>query len=152
MQEIDAQIADPDLWKQDRFKAEELAKRAGLIRDLIKEYKPSKVFCHSKFDIHQDHRFVNKVVLKAVKEAGYKGEVYTFDVWNPANILDIIKKQRPKLCVDITNTFKIKLKAIEAYKSQKLYTYQLLPSVHYNARLTAGKLNSKFAECFEKIQ
>src|SRR3989344_4093082 len=41
---------------------------------------------------------------------------------------------------------------IEEYKSQKLYTYQLLPSVHYNARLTAGKLNSKFAECFEKIQ
>ena len=38
MQEIDAQIADPDLWKQDRFKAEELAKRAGLIRDLIKEF------------------------------------------------------------------------------------------------------------------
>ena len=122
------------------------------VKGLIKKYKPSKIFCHSKFDIHQDHRFVNKVVLKAIKDMDYKKEVYTFDVWNPANILDIIKKPNPKLCVDITKTFKTKLKAIEAYKSQKIYTYQLLPAVHYNARLTATKMGSKFAECFEKIQ
>ena len=122
------------------------------VKTLIKEHKPGKIFCHSRFDTHQDHRFVNAVVLKAVKELDYKGDVYTFDIWNPANIFDIIKKQRPKLCVDISKTFETKLKAIEAYKSQKLYTYQLLPAVHFNARKAATKINAKFAECFEKIR
>lgn len=122
------------------------------VKAIIKKHKPSKIFCHSKLDIHQDHRFVHKVVLKAIEEINYKGDVYAFDIWNPANILDIIKKQRPKLCVDISKTFKTKLKVIEAYKSQKIFTYQLLPHVHFNARKTATKINSKFAECFEKIR
>ena len=137
------------------FKRKDWAEKKEVIekvKTLIKEYKPSKMFCHSRFDTHQDHRFVNVVVLKAAEELNYKGDVYTFDIWNPANILDIIKKQRPKLCVDISKTFKTKLKAIEAYKSQKLYTYQLLPAVHFNARKSATKINSKFAECFEKIR
>src|SRR3989338_1994558 len=90
--------------------------------------------------------------IQELKKLDYKGDVYTFDIWNPANIFDIIKKQRPKLCVDISKTFETKLKAIEAYKSQKLYTYQLLPAVHFNARKAATKINAKFAECFEKIR
>lgn len=139
----------PEFRRKREHEREDALKK---VKEIIKRYKPAKILCHSKFDIHQDHRIVNKIVLKAVDELNYGGDVYTFDIWNPANIFDLFKKHKPLLCVDITKTFKIKLKAIEAYKSQKIYTYQLLPSVHFNARKSAAKINSKFAECFEKVR
>ena len=38
MKELDAEIADPDLWKKDRLLAEEKTKEAGFLRELIKEF------------------------------------------------------------------------------------------------------------------
>lgn len=36
---MDARIGDPDLWKTDRLEAEELAKKAGLLRDLLRDFE-----------------------------------------------------------------------------------------------------------------
>ena len=35
---MDAALGDPDLWKTDRLRGEEIAKEAGLLRDLIKDF------------------------------------------------------------------------------------------------------------------
>ncbi|QQG38534.1 MAG: PIG-L family deacetylase [Candidatus Woesearchaeota archaeon] len=122
------------------------------IMKLIRKYKPSKIFTHSKYDIHNDHRAVSKLVVSAVDKMNYKHDVYVFQVWNHLKILSLLKKHTPKLVVDISKEFQTKLKAIKAYKSQKIYTYQLLPYVHFDAITEGRKAGFRYAEVFEKIR
>lgn len=85
------------------------------LKEIIKEKKPSKIFTHSIDDAHPDHRAVRKVVLEAYDELLYTCDVYSFDVWNLVNIK---KRQKPVLVVDVTDYFKYKIKALHEFKSQ----------------------------------
>ena len=123
------------------------------VKSIINKYKPDKIFTHTIYDVHHDHRAVHKIVTKAVDEIkGKKYHVYTFDVWDVAKTLNLLRKDGPKLFVDISKTFDKKIKAINLFKSQKFYTYQLLPYVYINAITNGKKNNCKYAEMFYKIR
>ena len=123
------------------------------IKSIINKYKPDKIFTHTIYDIHHDHRAVHKIITKAVDEIkGKKYSVYTFDVWDVAKTLNLLRKDTPKLLVDISETFEAKIKAINLFKSQRFYTYRLLPYVYINAITNGKKNNCKYAEMFYKIR
>ena len=123
------------------------------IKSIINKYKPDKIFTHTIYDIHHDHRAVHKIITKAVDEIkGKKYSVYTFDVWDVAKTLNLLRKDTPKLLVDISETFEAKIKAINLFKSQRFYTYRLLPYVYINAITNGKKNNCKYAEVFYKIR
>ena len=116
---------------------------------LIKKYKPAKIFTHSVDDmIYKDHKAVHKIMIEVLDKVKYKGEVYSFNIWN----LNIRKREKAKLIVDITKTFKKKLKALQCFKSQKMALMQLLPVIYVRAFKHGLEGESRFAEKFYKLK
>jgi len=122
----------------------------GRIAGIIRQKKPLKIFTHSIDDPHPDHKIVHEVVLDSLKKSKHKCDVYTFDIWNPANIG---KRKSPRLYVDISKTFGRKIEALKCFKSQTINAMvPLLWSVYTRAITNGIKNRTKFAEVFYKVK
>jgi len=119
------------------------------IRKIIKKYNPSKIFTHGMDDPHPDHRAVNSIVLNIIDKINYDKDVYTFDVWNPIRIR---KRTEPKLIIDTSKTFKLKIKALNCHKSQKAALISLLWNVYRKDFFNGLANNCRFAEVFYKVR
>lgn len=119
------------------------------IENLLEKYKPSKIFTHSKDDPWIDHQSVYKIMTKIIEKTGFEGDVYTFDIWNPLRLRD---RNIPKMIVDITGTFKLKLKALGCFKSQIASIIALYPAVYFRAIINGMGSEGRFAEVFYKIK
>ncbi len=126
------------------------------MKKIISDLKPGKIFTHSSDDAHPDHRATFKLVYHTLKHMRLKADLYTFEVWN---LLNLKKRYKPKLVVDTTDTFKTKLRALKAFKSQMdlstLYNYLVLNNfifllVQFKDLLNGIKHGSKYAEVFYK--
>lgn len=116
---------------------------------LIEDNKPSKIFTHSDDDPHPDHRTVNRVVLKLVDSLESRTEVYTFDVWN---IIRFSRNRYPKMCVDITPYFRLKIRALECFRSQHISLLTLIWSVYLKAILNGWRHDWRFGEEFQRVR
>ncbi|MBN2423064.1 PIG-L family deacetylase [Candidatus Woesearchaeota archaeon] len=121
------------------------------IEKIIRQSKPSKIFTHSIDDPHPDHKAVNKFVMNLTEKIGFKGDVYSFNVWNL--FINLRKRNLPKLVVDISDTFKKKIEALEKHKSQAIQARLPLTWSIYFKAIIHGFLNKmKYAEVFYKIK
>jgi LmbE family N-acetylglucosaminyl deacetylase len=118
------------------------------LRKRIMELNPSKILTHSLNDPLPDHRAVLEIVKKTISKLKKKPDVYSFAIWNP---ISIKKRNRPKLIVDISQTYHLKVKALMCFKSQKLSIYQLLPSVTIQNFLAGIHNGKRFVETFYKV-
>lgn len=126
---------------------------------IIRDYKPKKIFTHSEDDFLPDHRAVKEVVLHAYdfvnKNEGFVCDVYSFDVWN---IWNLKKRDKPALIVDITQTFKYKIKALHEFRSQinvfshTYFVNILYLGVYVRAFINGIRFKCKLAEVFYKIR
>jgi LmbE family N-acetylglucosaminyl deacetylase len=84
------------------------------IERVIQKLRPDIVFAHSPKDSHQDHRNAG---LASISAARNSKKVLLYE--SPAALRDFV----PQCYVDVTATFEIKLKALEAFGSQvsKIY-------------------------------
>ncbi len=114
------------------------------IKDIILEYNPIKIFTHSPNDNLPDHKAVNKLITFLTKELRFK-EVYGFDVWNISN------KKAPKLYVDVSDTFDLKIEAMKLFKSQRHVMLQFIPIAYARGKLAGDQINCKYAERFSKL-
>jgi len=115
----------------------------------IRKLRPSKIFTHAVDDPHPDHHEVAAFVIGLCDRIGYPGEVYAFDVWTMVNMA---KRDVPKLYIDISDTFDKKIKALKCFKSQYVTMIALLWTVYWRA-IKNGKLaRTKYAEVFYKIR
>jgi len=140
---------------------EEDFEKRGMSQNFIKilqRLKPVKIFTHSSDDAHPDHRAALRLVLKAYNQVNLKSDLYTFEIWH---LLNLKKRNKPKLVVDTSDTFKIKIKALKAFKSQidlsNFYNYLVLNNflfflVYIRDTLNGIKHNMKYAEIFYKIR
>ncbi len=123
------------------------------ITNLIQKYRPSKIFTHSFDDFHPNHRKVYHTVIESLDKTNYKAELYTFDVWNPFNIR---KRHYPKMYVDVSDVFKIKLRAIGCFESQlnlaAFFNYWPLFIMYAKAFLYGIHIDVKYAERFFKLR
>ncbi|MBW2992497.1 PIG-L family deacetylase [Candidatus Woesearchaeota archaeon] len=120
-----------------------------IITNLIKRYKPKKIFTHSHDDmIFADHKAVNNVVTKVLKKIKYQGEVYIFDIWNP---MTIRRRSKPKMIVDVSDTFRKKQKALKCFKSQSFVIAELKPMIYIRAIKNGLSIRARFAEKFYKV-
>jgi len=117
-----------------------------MVKDLIKEYKPIKIYIPSSIDPHPDHQAVNKTVLCTVDSFRKKYPVYEFEVWN------ILQGNKPMLFEDITNFYKKKLKYMKYFTSQWQYMYLLWLPVYFRSRQYGKKHGCKLAEKFYKVR
>ncbi len=119
------------------------------IVNIIKEKKPSKIFTHSTDDPHPDHRATAKIILSLLENIGYECDVYTFDVWTAVKYKE---RDSPILFVDITKTFKTKLKALKCFKSQKIAILTLISTVYLRGLLNGLRSGHVVAERFVKVR
>ncbi|HSU72318.1 MAG TPA: PIG-L deacetylase family protein [Candidatus Binatia bacterium] len=118
--------------------------------DIIHKEHPGKIFTHSIDDPHPDHQAVHKMVVQLIKEKHIRCDVYTFEVWNPFTVR---KRNVPKLVVDVTETFPLKLKAYDAHESQ-VNLPLMIPMrfrMHLNAMLAGWANHCRYAEVFHKL-
>ena len=118
------------------------------VGNIIKHFKPTTVFTHSKFDAHPDHKAVNKVVFEVLDEIDKNKEisVYVFEVWN------VLNETRPRIYVDVSDTFGKKLEAMKRFKSQKVFIWTLMLPVIIRAVISGFHAKCRFAERFYKIR
>ncbi len=119
------------------------------IKNQLKKHKPSKIFTHSPDDPHPDHRAVYNILSKILEEVKYKNELFVFEVWN---VFTFRNRNKPKLVVDITKTFKKKVKAFEMHESQQMTIWTLMWNVYLKAFLTGFNNNVKYAELFIRLR
>jgi len=138
-----------DLDEGNLLKVKEQLKAREMLKKVISREKPDKIFTHNLDDPHPDHRAVLKVVMDVVKLSKFKGEVYSFNVWNPLNVR---RRNNPKLIVNVDDTFGKKIKAFMVHQSQITSIVSLLWSVYFQAIVNGRKNNCRYAEVFFKIQ
>jgi LmbE family N-acetylglucosaminyl deacetylase len=119
------------------------------LKKLILKYKPSIIFTHSVDDPLPDHRALNKLVLETIDRMRCKCDVYMFDIWT---IFNFKKRHYVKIVVDISDTFKMKIKALNMFTSQKLSLLSLMWSVRFKAWGAGKEINVRYAEVFYKIR
>ncbi len=119
------------------------------LKEMFEKEKPSKIFTHSPDDPHPDHRAVYKTVLEIVGMANVEPDIYMFDIWNPINFR---KRNNPRLYVDVSETFRIKLNALSMFKSQWPSLIILWPQVLISAFLNGMGCECRYAEKFYKIR
>lgn len=115
---------------------------------IINKEKPSKIFTHSNEDPHPDHKAVNTITLKLCDKSGYKPEIYIYSVWNPVSF----KTQFPALYIDITSTFKLKLRALKKFESQLTRIIYPITLLFYRALKDGFHIRKRFAEHFFRIR
>jgi len=131
--------------------AKQIIKRGikNVIKKIIRQKKPLKIFTHSIDDPHIDHRDVYYCIKSVLEETKNNIELYSFDVWNPVNFR---KRDSPTLYVDISKTFNLKIKALKCFKSQIISLITLLWSVYVRAIVNGIHNKSRYAERFYKIK
>ncbi len=121
------------------------------IKDIIKREKPTKIFTHAVDDPHPDHRAVYRFTIDLIDKINFKGDVYSFNVWNL--FLNFKKRELPRLIVDITDTFKIKVEAFKKHKSQTINAIlPLMWNIYLQAIWFGFENQVKYAEIFYKIK
>jgi hypothetical protein len=96
-----------------------------------------------------DHRTLNKLLLETIDRMRYKCDVYMFDVWT---IFNFKKRHYVKIVVDISETFRMKIKALRMFESQKRSLFILMWSVYLRAWHSGRDIKVKHAETFYKIR
>lgn len=120
-----------------------------LIKEIILNEKPRKIFTHSINDPMPDHRAVHKLILDVVRTIDLPLEVYEFDVWN---ILNIFHRDFPKLVVDVSDTFATKIKAFKAHSSQKGALVALTWKLYIQAIAHGLTFGYTYAEVFSRVR
>ncbi len=139
------------LGLKDGFLTKDVDKKGvdKVVQRIIKFWKPESIFTHSMDDPLPDHRAVYTTLMRAAEGMSYKGNIFSFDIWNPVNIRTM---KLPKLFVDISDTFDKKIKALEYFKSQKITMVSLLWSVYARAFINGIRIRKRFAERFYKVR
>lgn len=111
---------------------------------IIEKFSPDKIFTHSLYDAHPDHQAVYRAVMMALEEVKLrnKPKIFTFAVWgaSPKNVA--------KLYVDISETFRAKIDALRAFKTQRFFIFTQFLPVYIRARIAGFKKGCKYAEVF----
>jgi N-acetylglucosamine malate deacetylase 1 len=116
---------------------------------LLERLKPEMIFTHSHDDPLWDHKMVHRLVMSLYDTMALSCPVYVFDVWTLFNMKD---SKHPKYIVDITRTFKTKIRALAAFKSQWHARFSLVWSVYFRAIFNGFKFDKRLAEVFYKVR
>jgi bacillithiol biosynthesis deacetylase BshB1 len=126
---------------------------------LIREVKPKLILAPPLGCRHPDHEALASVIKDAVYYSGLKKYLPKFPYCKRPNTINYFEVEgvKPNFCIDISDTFEIKMKAIMAYDSQfvlgnkntKTYINSgIVDMVERRCRDWGGKLGVEYAEPF----
>lgn len=116
---------------------------------LIETEKPSKIFAHSNDDPHPDHKAVYQITNEVMnKIRGKTPELYVYSVWNPVSFRTLY----PAMYIDISKTFKLKLRSLQTFHSQKVHIVYPFLLLLFRAVNDGFKLRKMFGEKFYRVR
>lgn len=121
---------------------------ASILRH-IQEFRPDVILTHSSDDPHPDHRACHNILLSIHKYLPASTNVYVFDVWN---FFNLHKRRKPKLVIDITETFKRKIDAVGTFKSQMHAIAVLIWSIYIKAIFWGWRRGCRYAEVYYRVR
>jgi LmbE family N-acetylglucosaminyl deacetylase len=123
------------------------------LRKALLHYKPEKIFTHAVDEAHPDHVAVHQLLLQVYDELHAENKltcsIFSFGIWR---FFKFKRRSKPRLIVDITDTFTKKLSALKLFKSQKVAMLTLTWSVYVKAIINGYRYGTTFAEVFYKIR
>jgi len=124
------------------------------IKDRI---NPQIVYTHSAADLNIDHQLVNKAVLTAFRPHAKEvcTEIRTMEVPSSTDYSHhTISRFSPNLFVDITDTWKVKLEGLKAYKAEMKEppNSRSYEGVENLAKFRGNQVGLFYAEAFEIIR
>ena len=121
------------------------------IADFIDETRPRVVITHVPFDYHREHKVCYDVVKEAIEWAAHT-TMYV-DAWQVERLLLMEVNTlipRPSVLVDVSDSFGVKMKAVEQYASQLAkFPWEYYQNVNQKKAELRGVLcNVAYAEAF----
>lgn len=120
-----------------------------VLRDLLQRMQPEVVITHHPDDIHPDHQHLARLLLAALPEvvisSGRPRRVYGCDGYH-----NLDRTGRPlhlPVIVDVTDVWRIKLRALAAHTSQPIADH-FEPMADTLGRLHGGRIGARYAEAF----
>lgn len=138
--ELEILDIDPYEFRFDR-------KHTKLFDQIMREYRPEKVFTCWKQDSHQDHKVLTNIVLSVTRKND--ASLYMFETMLPGGIS--ANGFNPQMFIDISEFIEMKRKSLEAYKTVACggdYVEAIISRAHYRGR----QIGVRFAEAFEVIK
>ncbi len=126
-----------------------------VVEEIKRKVKPDVILTHYSNDLNVDHRLTYEAVLTATRPM--KGEsvreIYSFEVMSSTEWKYPLSFS-PDTFFDISETVKLKLQALEYYKSEmREYPHpRSLEAVELNAKNWGVKTGLRFAEAFECVR
>jgi len=123
-------------------------------KETVKRFKPEEIYIpHPDIDKHPTHQIVSKLVLDELKELSDNDnlqpqKIWCYEVWTPFSVYDRIE--------DISHYIDLKVRAIEAHRSQleyKNYTEGMKGLNRYRAVFDErqGLTEMEYAEVFIEL-
>jgi len=142
-------------FPDNRFDSVDLLDIIKVIFKVKEEVKPDIIFTHYENDLNIDHQLTYKAVITATRpmEGECVKEIYSFEIlssteWNyPLSF-------SPDTFYDISDTLSLKLKAMQAYKSE-LCQYphpRSLEGIELNAKYYGMRTGKKAVEAFKSVR
>ena len=141
------------------LKREDITKMAKLLFDKIIKFKPDTIFTHCIDDNHHDHRATSEATLiasRSNKKNTFLKEIYSYEI--PSATEKLIKKNKvfnPTYFIDISKTYKKKLKILKKFYNDEMKPYPnflSLKSIENQIKFRGNMINLKAAEAFEIIR
>lgn len=132
----------PDNPISSEFRSKRIKDR---ITKIIHKLNPRIIFTHCPDDPHPTHAGIAYLVNKIAKET--KTTVYTFTIASP---LKIRQRDKPRLYIDISETYEKKKEALKQFHSQEHWLIYYKFIAYINNRLAGMKSHHKYAEVFYK--
>lgn len=125
-----------------------------IIMQAVRQTQPHLVFSHLPTD-YLAHRTLSKLAPEAVWQAGWQCSLELGDPWKVDRIYlfsigELVAK--PSHILDITETFKSKLEAMRAYKSQHEVVPGIMDQIEAKARAYGSLIGVKYGEAFIRSQ
>lgn len=117
-----------------------------LIENHIKNINPEMLLFNYKDDIHQDHRHLADAIISATRFTPHK--IYMYESPSTSKLFE------PTIYFDVTDTFDIKLKAVQIHQSQGKKSYMADRAVKGLAEYRAFEigLNDRLVEGFTPLR
>jgi len=113
------------------------------IEEIVNDINPDRVYTHSSFDTHQDHRNVSKATVSACRNVKH---ILFFE--SPSSENDFC----PNFFVDISDYLQIKIDALNIYKSLEKNgskRYLEIEAIKGGAYFRGYQAGLKYAEAFK---
>tara|TARA_B100000214_G_scaffold360912_1_gene323776 strand:+ start:1832 stop:2512 length:681 start_codon:yes stop_codon:yes gene_type:complete len=141
------------------LKRQDITQMARSLHEQIIKFKPDTIFTHCIDDNHHDHRATAEATLIAIRPSKlnkFLKKIYSYEIASATEKL--INKNRafnPNFFVDISKTYKQKIKILKKFYKDELKPYPnflSIKSIENQIKFRGNSVNLFAAEAFETIR